>query len=79
VPAVKRLTANLPGSGFAALERLVVRDVRVSGNRATAIAEPPADLVELARAGGVTRPLSARVELVRSAGVWKIDQADPAR
>ncbi len=72
---VKRLTTRLPGPGFAALERLVVRDVRVKGGRASAIAEPPGDLIELARASGVTRPLSARIRLVRANGGWKIDRA----
>jgi hypothetical protein len=72
---VKRLTARLPGPGFAALERVVVRDVRVTGARASAIAEPPGDLIELARASGVTRPLSARIRLVRAGSGWKIDSA----
>ena len=76
---VKRLTARLPGPGFAALERLVVRDVRVRGARASAIAEPPGDLVELARASGVTRPLAARIRLVRSGGAWKIDRASEVK
>ena len=75
--AVERLTARLPGPGFAALRRVVVRDVRVTGNRATAVAEPPSDLVELARATGVTQPLWARVALVREGDRWLIDEASP--
>jgi hypothetical protein len=72
---VKRLKQRLPGPGVAALERLVVRDVVVHGARASALAEPPSDLVELARATGVTYPLLARVRLVRRRGAWLIEEA----
>ena len=77
--AVERLAERLPGPGRAALRRVVVRDVRVTGARAAALAEPPSDLVELARASGVTSGLVAKVELVRRGTAWLIDAAAPAR
>ncbi|MEA2404875.1 MAG: hypothetical protein QOE08_1522 [Thermoleophilaceae bacterium] len=75
---VRKLTRRLPGPAAAALEGLVVSDVRVRGARAAAVVEPPSDLVELARATGVTYPLSARVRLVLWHGRWLIDDASAA-